>query len=639
MTTVGSDWTEIEWWGDSTGYGDYQARWRCLARSVQNIQSNSSTVYFKLQKRVTGGSAFNYNSLDFYISGIGAKGDGHSASQSWTFGSVSDTSWTDVGGDTSDMYWSNVRHNDDGTLSLTATATGDRVLSGADFDTDISITLPTIPRATVPAVSPQPLILSGATNPLTVALNRAASSFTHDVTCTIGSYTETKTGLGTSTTFDIPDSVLADFAATDLTKTGTITCITKNGATTIGTKTVNFEARIDATQEHPVIDSITLTDTNPATAAVESPGSFINGASDLQATIAVSVAGSYTRLKKITVSCGGVSQEYTTGVTGETSATITFAYSALNVSGLTVTVEDQRGTKVTESKAWTLINYRPLTSTGTIKRTTNTGSTIDFTLQGDCFGGDFGQQTNTITVTYKYREVGTQAWTTGSSTFTYTPSQGAADYTYTNTISGFLYNKQYDIVFTVADLFSTADTAELRLLQGVPIQSWGPTYTDIYGELHLHDPDDPTTYWSMTPSEDLAAEISGIEDFLAMHNYNWSGSWSNGGSVSRIFEVVGKGLVIINAYVLAGTSSDTGQCTAQINLYNSSNADQGTLSRSGNRVSSSSDHQIAANAATQYYFDGESNINRLRCYLYCTKNGTTNWRIQVTTIGCALIAL
>ena len=639
MTTVGSEWVEIEWWGDSTGYGDYQARWRCLARSVQNIQSNTSTVYFKLQKRVTGGSAFNYNSLDFYISGIGAKGDGHSASQSWTFGSVSSTTWTDVGGDTSDMYWSNVRHNDDGTLSLTATATGDRVLSGADFDTDISITLPTIPRATVPAVSPQPLILSGATNTLTVALNRAASSFTHDVTCTIGSYTETKTGLGTSTTFDIPDSVLADFAADQLTKTGTITCVTKNGATTIGTKTVNFEARIDATQEHPVIDSITLTDTNPATAAVESPGSFINGASDLQATIAVSVAGSYTRLKKITVSCGGVAQEYTTGVTGQTSAIVTFTYSALNVSGLTVTVEDQRGTKATESKTWTLINYRPLTATGTIKRTTNTGSTIDFTLQGDCFGGDFGQQTNTITVTYKYREVGAQAWTTGSTTFTYTPSQGAADYTYTNTISGFLYNKQYDIVFTVADLFSTADTAELRLLQGVPIQSWGPTYTDIYGELHLHDPDDPTTYWSMTPSEDLAAKISGIEDFLAMHNYNWSGSWSNGGSVSRIFEVVGKGLVIINAYVLASTSSDTGQCTAQINLYNSSNADQGTLSRSGNRVSSSSDHQIAANAATQYYFDGESNINRLRCYLYCTKNGTTNWRIQVTTIGCTLIAL
>ena len=639
MTTVGSEWVEIEWWGDSTGYGDYQARWRCLARSVQNIQSNTSTVYFKLQKRVTGGSAFNYNSLDFYISGIGAKGDGHSASQSWTFGSVSSTTWTDVGGDTSDMYWSNVRHNDDGTLSLTATATGDRVLSGADFDTDISITLPTIPRATVPAVSPQPLILSGATNTLTVALNRAASSFTHDVTCTIGSYTETKTGLGTSTTFDIPDSVLADFAADQLTKTGTITCVTKNGATTIGTKTVNFEARIDATQEHPVIDSITLTDTNPATAAVESPGSFINGASDLQATIAVSVAGSYTRLKKITVSCGGVAQEYTTGVTGQTSAIVTFTYSALNVSGLTVTVEDQRGTKATESKTWTLINYRPLTATGTIKRTTNTGSTIDFTLQGDCFGGDFGQQTNTITVTYKYREVGAQAWTTGSTTFTYTPSQGAADYTYTNTISGFLYNKQYDIVFTVADLFSTADTAELRLLQGVPIQSWGPTYTDIYGELHLHDPDDPTTYWSMTPSEDLAAKISGIEDFLAMHNYNWSGSWSNGGSVSRIFEVVGKGLVIINAYVLASTSSDTGQCTAQINLYNSSNADQGTLSRSGNRVSSSSDHQIAANAATQYYFDGESNINRLRCYLYCTKNGTTNWRIQVTTIGCALTAL
>ena len=121
MTVVGSSWVEIEWWGDAS-YGDYQARWRCLARSEQNITTNSSTVYFRLQKRVTGGSAYNYNTLDFTITGTGAKGDGHNATQEWTFGSVSSTSWTDVGGDTSDMYWSGVRHRDDGTLSLTATA-------------------------------------------------------------------------------------------------------------------------------------------------------------------------------------------------------------------------------------------------------------------------------------------------------------------------------------------------------------------------------------------------------------------------------------------------------------------------------------------------------------------------------------
>lgn len=481
-----------------------------------NITDNTSVVTVSLWYKRTntyGGATTDYvNPFYVYIDGSEFNIGSNFAIPGY------DNSWYKVG-EASKI----ITHNADGKKSISIGCYHDTSGSLFNCNNSWTVSLDTIPRATTPTASPQPLILSGATNTLTVALNRAASSFTHDVTCMIGSYTETKTGQGTSTTFDIPDTVLADFAADHLTKTGTITCITKNGATTIGTKTINFEARIDTAQEHPVIDSITLTDTNPATAAVESLGSFINGASDLQATIAVNVAGSHTLLKKITVSCGGVAQEYTTGVTGQTSATVTFTYSALNVSGLTVTVEDQRGTKATESKTWTLINYRPLTATGTIKRTTNTGSTIDFTLQGDCFGGDFGQQTNTLTITYKYREVGAQDWTTGGSSFTYTPTQGAADYTYTNTISGFLYNKQYDIVFTVTDLFSTADTAELRLLQGVPVQSWGPTYTDIYGELHLHDPDDPTYYINVRPLiEQNAADILTLFNRI---KWDTSGIW------------------------------------------------------------------------------------------------------------------
>lgn len=481
-----------------------------------NITDNMSVVTVSLWYKRTntyGGATTDYgNPFYVYIDGSEYNIGSNFAIPGY------DNSWYKVG-EASKI----ITHNADGKKSISIGCYHDTSGSLFNCDNSWTVSLDTIPRATTPTASPQPLVLSGATNPLTVALNRAASSFTHDVTCTIGSYTETKTGLGTSTTFDIPDSVLADFAATDLTKTGTITCVTKNGATTIGTKTVNFEARIDTAQEHPVIDSITLTDTNPATAAVESPGSFINGASDLQATIAVSAAGSHTLLKKITVSCGGVAQEYTTGVTGQTSATVNFTYPALNVSGLTVTVEDQRGTTDTQTETWTLINYRPLTANGSLKRTTNTGSTIDFTLQGDCFGGDFGQQTNTLTITYKYREVGAQAWTTGESSFTYTPTQGAADYTYTNTISGFLYNKQYDIVFTVTDLFSTADTAELRLLQGVPIQSWGPTYTDVYGELHLHDPVDPTDYINVRPLiEQNVADISTLFDRIKIDD---TGAW------------------------------------------------------------------------------------------------------------------
>lgn len=642
MTVVGSSWVEIEWWGDSTGYGDYQARWRCLARSTQNITTNSSTVYFKLQKRVTGGEAHNYNTLDFAISGTGAKGDGHRATQEWTYGSVSSTSWTDVGGDDSDMYWANLKHRDDGTLSLTATASGDRVLSGT-FSTSISIELPTIARASIPTITPNPIKLSSGTNVLTVNTNRKSSSFTHTVTCIIGTLNEEKTGITESTTFDIPQTLLSQFQEASKTLNGTITCVTYNGTSTtpIGTKGVPFTASIDTDIEYPTVSSITIDDLNTSASAIEAQGSLIQFASHLKATINLGVVGNYTELASATVQCGTRIQTY--ALSG-TSQTIVFEYDKIDANVMSVYVTDKRGTTNGSSRSWNLIPYVDLTAVGEVSRVSETGNTIYIKVSGQCFAGNFGQAANQITVKYKSKLHTASDYPSNWTTInTFTPTgDGVTTYNFTNsggTLSGFDYDKQYDILFYVKDLFTEATTAEIVLTTGVPVYGNGADFFAVYGNVHIHDHDDPSQYWTLSPSNNLANAITAVNSSLEMHNYNWSGSWSNGSSVSRIYEVSGKGLVIINAYVQASTTSDTGQCAAHINLYNSSNADQGLLASSANRVSASSEHRISANAATQYYFDGESNINRLRCYLYCTKNGTNSWRIQVTTVGCTLTAL
>lgn len=648
MTLVGSSWVEIEWWGDSTGYSDYQARWRVLARSTQDISSNSSTVYFKLQKRVTGGSAYNYNTLEFTITGTGANGDGHSASQDWTYGNVSSTTWTDVGGDTSDMYWSGVKHRNDGTLSLTATAVGDRVLTNTDFDTDISITLPTIARASIPTVAPNPIKLSSAFNTLTVTTNRKSSSFTHKITCTIGSFTDEQTGITDSTTFELPQTLLGEFQQTSKTLQGTIVCETYNGVVLIGSKEISFTASIDTDIEYPIVSSITVEDLNTKASAIEAQGSLIQFASNMKATISLGVVGNYTNLDSATVQCGTRMQTYS--LSG-TSQTIVFEYDKIDANVMSVYVTDKRGTTNGSSKSWTLIPYVDLTAVGEIRRVTETGNTIHFKVSGQCFAGNFGQATNQITVKYKSKLYSDSDYPSNWTTInTFTPSgDGVTTYEFTNgggVLSGFDYDKQYNIIFYVEDLFTTATTIELVITTGIPVYGNGPDFFAVYGNLYIHDRTNPTEFWTLNPSEDIHDEIdevsnsvTAINSYLEMHNYNWSSSWSNGGSVSRVFQINGKGLVIINAYVQASTTSDTGQCAAHINLYNSSNADQGLLASSANRVSESSEHRISANAATQYYFDGESNINRLRCYLYCTKNGTNTWRIQVTTIGCTVTAL
>lgn len=409
-----------------------------------------------------------------------------------------------------------INHNSDGTGS--GTGYGRTRMGGMGFDTDWiggSYTLPTIPRASVPSVSPNPITLSSNMNTLTVATNRKSTSFTHDITCTIGSYTETKTGITDSTTFDIPKTVLSDFQVTSKTLEGTITCVTKNGSTQIGTKTVNFNAQIDEAQEHPSITSVTLTDTNPNSAAIEAQGSYIKYATNLSASIVLGVTGSYTELASAVVQCGTKQQTY--ALSG-TSQTIVFTYDKLDADALIVTVYDKRGTTATQTQTWTLIPYRDITVIGSVDRMSETGNTISFSLSGACFGGSFGSATNTVTVSYKYKLHNASVWSDGSQTFTFTPSgSGETTYSYSNTLSGFAYDQQYDITFTVTDMFTSATTRPLVLTVGIPVYGNGEDFFAVYGKSFLHfDRDNPNKYWDLKDGLDAILQYHAQTNLLTI---------------------------------------------------------------------------------------------------------------------------
>lgn len=497
MVYVGSDWVELDYW-TSPSWGDYDARMRVLARSTQDIASNASRIYFKLQKRVTGGSAYNLDDISFRITGTGAGGDGHSATQTWNFGTVSNTSWVDVGGDTSDMYWSGVKHRDDGSLTLTATASGGRPLGGS-FSNGITIELPTIARASVPSATPNPATIGSGGRVVTINTNRKSSSFLHTVSLRCGSWTWSSAakGVGGSVNVTIPYSVIAQFAATSKTATCTITCVTYSGNTNIGTKTATFTLQIDTATDHPQVDSVTVEDLNTKSAAIEAAGSFINNASYLKATIDLSAVGTYTELASARVVCGSTAQTYT--LSG-TSQTIVFEYDKVNTSDLTVYVTDKRGTTVSFVKSWTLVPYVDLTVSGSVDRLSETGNTIKFTLTGRCFAGNFGQATNQLTIKYKSKLHSAAdypaQWTTIG---TVTPSgQGATTYETSGTLTGFDYDQQYDLIFHVEDLFTEAQTGDIGLTMGIPVYGNGEDFFAVYGDSFLHwDRSDPNKFWNI----------------------------------------------------------------------------------------------------------------------------------------------
>ena len=96
-----------------------------------------------------------------------------------------------------------------------------------------SVSLPTIYRASVPTVKSTDVRMG---ENLVIYTNSKSSAFTHTLKYTFGGTTATiATGVGASYTWKVPD--LASKCNNALTGTVTITCITYNGSSTIGTET------------------------------------------------------------------------------------------------------------------------------------------------------------------------------------------------------------------------------------------------------------------------------------------------------------------------------------------------------------------------------------------------------------------
>ncbi len=500
MPTLGYEWQDFGSYRLQYGAGDITFTVSAILVE-QDIANNRSKVRREWWYVVHNGGWIASSDTQHYLTGNG-----------WT-----EAAYWNSG--TSDTYvvlldrtdW--ISHNDDGTGSFSCW--GATWLGGIGQETgwvgQDGISLPTIARASVPTVSPIPLTLSSTTNTLTVQTNRKSDSFTHDLTCSIGSFSQTKTGIGASTTFGIPKTVLANFSATSKTLAGTITCVTKNGSTTVGTKTATFTAQIDTTSEHPNIGTITVQDTNTKTSSVLSSGQFAYGISTLRATIPLTVTGSYTQLASATVTCGSKSQTYT--LSG-TSQTITFNFNKVNASSLKVTVKDKRGTTATKTKSWTLLPYQSLTATATVGRPSATGSTVVGQVSGVCYGGTYGSQTNSLTikVTSKLRSASTYG-----NLETYAQSiSGTGQTTYTRSITlshSFDYSQEYDIRFEVSDLFSTA-VYICRLTQGLPIMSWDENEVDVWGNLHIHSRTSPTVYQNVLDGVDAILAHSGNKNLI-----------------------------------------------------------------------------------------------------------------------------
>ena len=186
-----------------------------------------------------------------------------------------------------------VAHKDDGTKSITISATGSLPPSSlTSTSCSGTATLDTIARASVPTVSASSAVMGGT---VTINTNRKSTSFTHDLTYSFGGTTGTiATGVGASYNWTVPD--LVSKIPGNKSGTCTITCKTKSGSTVIGTKTVTLTLTIPAKSAPTAANtqmgkSVTIKTNRNSTGYTHTLSYSIGSKAD---TIGTSVAGSTT---------------------------------------------------------------------------------------------------------------------------------------------------------------------------------------------------------------------------------------------------------------------------------------------------------------------------------------------------------
>lgn len=502
MVALSSAWKEIEWWQDSTNDPDQKVRWRVIARCTENTDENYSNVYFYIQKRITNGNEGHayYPATKSMAITTGSESTYHSATISWSFGECRSTEWADASGTYTDAYWGQVYHNDDGTASITAHITGDRVNASFQIDTYVTLELPTIPRASHPTVSTGALVMG---NSLQIATNRASSSFTHTITVSCGGHSVTYNDVETSVQFVAGSSEWMPYM-TSKDMTATVSCTTYKGSTQIGSvQSTSFVLKVDTSVYKPVITAIAHEDTNTTTTALTGDSStYIKYKSNLSVSVTVGVnnTGYGSALTSATVETAQGTRLY---ALGGTSDSFTYSLAGLASTYFKVTVSDNRGVEVSQMVALIVLPYDvPRLSAIETKRVNDhneeseTGTCLRYKLTSTVYWGSFGQTNNSLKIYSRYKlptQTDYSAWaleqtinTSGTGEYKSYEINGLSSGTYSSA-------SQFDVQIMVADELGNA-WLYTKLLEGIPVVGWGPDHFDVYGTLHVHDREAITNY-------------------------------------------------------------------------------------------------------------------------------------------------
>jgi hypothetical protein len=320
----------------------YPDRIRVEWYSSQSAANNTSTIYWTVMSAGGTGSQYSYvmtGPVTVNIAGVTvySRADRFAMHVGEPLGSGSFT----------------LTHNSDGTQSFSAWAEA-AIYTYAISSTryDYYVDLPQISRASSISVSGTTIGL-----PITISISKAVSSLTHTLEYKFGNKSGTiATKTSSSSVSWTPPIDLALQIPSSQYGTGTLKCITYNGGTIIGEKTINFMLYVQNSMK-PSINSFTssIDRTNPSGC-----GMYVKNNSAV--TWTVYAVGSYgSTITKCVINGQNLSETKTGSATSYsmTSHTLTVA----GKQTYTVTVTDSRGRTASTTGEITIIDYNPPTIT------------------------------------------------------------------------------------------------------------------------------------------------------------------------------------------------------------------------------------------------------------------------------------
>lgn len=335
-----------------------------------------------------------------------------------------------------------ITHNSDGkkTISFSFSLEFAITWSGVYIGTGSasgSLALTNIPRVSTFSVNKTSADMGTA---VTFTITRASTAFTHKLTLTWNGVTsEIASNVATSQAWTIPLTFANDLP-NSTSGACVITCITYNGSTEIGRKTLSMTLKVPASVK-PVVNSIAVSE---ATSGLASKfGAYVQG---------------YSKLKVVTTASGSYSstiKSYSVKIMGKTYSGSTITSDAITISGsvaVNVTVTDSRGRTETSTQNVTVLAYsKPSITALTAQRCDRDGTLND---EGEYVKLTYAFDITTLgnkndksyTLAYKLKDDADFTTLTGGSAYSLNTA-----YVPSTVFSG---DESYDFRLTVSDYFN-----------------------------------------------------------------------------------------------------------------------------------------------------------------------------------------